>query len=190
MSEPQLNRNLPAGLIDTGVEFFEVEKLVNCLHNGKRYVWNEIPQWIKDIVIEDMYLSPDAIKALARWDLFTEDEMLHQYILCRFGGFDNTPDIDPNGIVGHTEYWDCGRRGKCKNEGKLCSSIQVVNGYLTKQEINILKAIRKGLTNSQIAEELFISEDTVGTHCQNIQSKTGLKGKPELAVFAHHKNII
>lgn len=182
--------NLPAGLIDEGVEFFQVDKQINCLYNGRRYRWSEIPQFIKDMVIEDMVKNSEAIKALAKWDLYHEDEMLHQYILCRFGGFDNEPDISKDGNVGFSEYWDCGRRGTCANEGKLCSSIKVANGYLTKQQINILKCIRAGKTYAEIAEKLFIAEDTVISHVQNIQSVTGLKGKAELAAFAERKNLI
>lgn len=185
-----LNTNLPSGLIDRGVEFFEVDKLVNCLHDGRRYKWHEIPQWIKDIVKEEMYRNPDKIKALVKWDIFKEDEMLHQFILCNFGGFDNEPDISPEGKIGYTEYWDCGRRGVCSNEGQLCNSIKVKNGHITKRQIEVLKLIRKGYTNKEIADELFISEDTVSSHCQNIEELTGLKGKPELAAFAQYKHII
>lgn len=181
---------LPAGLIDKGVEFFQVRRLVNCLHDGKRLEWHEIPQIIKDRMREELYAHPEKIQALVEWDIIQDDEMLHQFILCNFGGFDNEPDISPTGEIGYTEYWDCGKRGTCSKEGKLCNSIKVVNGFITKRQIDILKLIRKGYTNKEIADELFISEDTVSSHCQNIEEKTGLKGKPELAAFAQYKNII
>jgi DNA-binding CsgD family transcriptional regulator len=50
----------------------------------------------------------------------------------------------------------------------------------SKREIEIIKHISKGLTNSEIADKLEISEHTVKTHRKNINKKAGCKNVSEL----------
>ena len=184
------NQTLPAGLEDSGVEFYVHHNEVRCLYNGRRYRFDEIPRNILDAVEHYMMAKPEAMKALHDWDIRNADDMLRQFIFCHFGGFDLTPDITPDGKLIEADYFECGRRGQCKYEGKLCSAIKVANGYLTKQEIRILQLIAQGKLNKEIADELNISEETVSSHNQNIQQKTGKNRKPELAVLARDKNLI
>jgi DNA-binding CsgD family transcriptional regulator len=47
---------------------------------------------------------------------------------------------------------------------------------LTKQEKEILKRLAMGMRNQQIADELFISQNTVRTHRNNIHSKLEIRG--------------
>lgn len=184
-----LRQLLPAGLLDNGVEFFVAQNDIQCLHGGRTYVWADIPEWILERVAIDMLQHQEALNALVAWDLTQRDEMLKRYIICRFGGFDLEPDIDANGKIEHTEYFDCGRRGNCVHEGKLCATIKVANGFLTKQEINVLRCVSQGKFNKEIADILSISEDTVSTHNQNIQRKLGVDNKLEMVSFAILKNI-
>jgi len=182
------NSRLIAGLVDKSVEFFVHKNEVYCLHDGFRYTFEEIPTWILDIVEADMLKHPDALKALASWENLDSEEHIRQYIICRFGGIDDEPDIDTQGQVHEAEYFDCGLRGTCRYEGKLCTALKVENGYLTKMELEILKHL--SLTDKEIACKLNISPDTVISHQQNIRTKTGLKSKVELAIFAQKKGII
>lgn len=185
-----IKQNLPPGLEDNGVEFYIHDNDIKCLHKGIIYKWGEFPQFILDIVKNDMVAHPEAIKALLNWDLRQPVEQIKQYIICRFGGFDNDPDIDKEGKIIYTEYFDCGRRGNCAYEGKLCSTIQAVEGYLTKRELEVLKLVATNKKNSEIAELLFISEETVSTHNQNIQKKLGVEDKLGMSIWAHSKNIV
>ncbi|HCU46189.1 MAG TPA: LuxR family transcriptional regulator [Sphingobacterium sp.] len=190
MNISKIVQNLPAGLEDNGVEFYVFDNDIKCLHGGQTYMFGKIPDWILERVAIDMLQNQTALKALVDWDLTQRDEMLRQYIICRFGGFDGEPDIDAKGNIDYTEYFDCGRRGNCAHEGKLCATIKVANGYLTKQELNILKLVAIGKMNKEIADQLNISEETVSTHNQNIQRKLGVDNKIEMASFATRKNII
>ena len=52
---------------------------------------------------------------------------------------------------------------------------------LTPREREITKLIYEGKSNSEIAEELFISESTVKTHLYNIFRKAGVKNRIELS---------
>lgn len=61
---------------------------------------------------------------------------------------------------------------------------------LTERELDVLKLIAKGLTNSQIAEKLFISENTVKGHVSNILSKLHLADRTQVAVYAWQRGLV
>ncbi|MEW5829649.1 MAG: response regulator transcription factor [Chloroflexota bacterium] len=61
---------------------------------------------------------------------------------------------------------------------------------LTERELDVLKLIANGLTNSQIAENLTISENTVKGHVSNILSKLHLMDRTQAAVYAWQKGIV
>ncbi len=61
---------------------------------------------------------------------------------------------------------------------------------LTDRETGVLKLIAKGLTNSQIAEKLVISENTVKGHVSNILSKLHLADRTQAAVYAWQQGIV
>ncbi|HVN54934.1 MAG TPA: response regulator transcription factor [Anaerolineaceae bacterium] len=61
---------------------------------------------------------------------------------------------------------------------------------LTERELDVLKLIAKGLTNSQISEELTITENTVKGHVSNILSKLHLADRTQVAVYAWQKGIV
>ena len=48
---------------------------------------------------------------------------------------------------------------------------------LSAREIEILKLVADGMTNGQIAQELYISAQTVKTHMERIFSKLGVRGR-------------
>ncbi len=61
---------------------------------------------------------------------------------------------------------------------------------LTKREIELLKLFSKGLTNESIAQQLFISEETVATHRKNIKRKLNCKTNYDCTYFAQAFNLI
>jgi DNA-binding NarL/FixJ family response regulator len=64
------------------------------------------------------------------------------------------------------------------------------NETLSAREQNILKHIALGLTNKEIADQLFISIHTVVTHRKNITQKLGIKSVSGLTVYAILNNLI
>ncbi|MFO7888122.1 MAG: LuxR family transcriptional regulator, partial [Eubacteriales bacterium] len=65
---------------------------------------------------------------------------------------------------------------KIKEKNKLESRIN----SLTDRELQIYKLLIKGKKNQEIAEELFISDNTLKTHLRNIYKKLNVAGKKEL----------
>jgi DNA-binding NarL/FixJ family response regulator len=61
---------------------------------------------------------------------------------------------------------------------------------LTDRELDVLKLIASGLTNSQIAENLVISENTVKGHVSNILSKLHMADRTQVAVYAWQSGIV
>ena len=61
---------------------------------------------------------------------------------------------------------------------------------LTERETGVLKLIANGLTNSQIAQKLVISENTVKGHGSNILSKLHLADRTQVAVYAWQQGIV
>ncbi len=68
------------------------------------------------------------------------------------------------------------------------SSVANVLRDLTEREIEVLRELSQGLTNRQIAEQLFITENTVKKHISSILSKLSLEDRTQAALFAvEHK---
>ena len=59
---------------------------------------------------------------------------------------------------------------------------------LTNRELEVLSAIATGKTNKQIAEELFVSPNTIKTHSIRIYEKLGVNNRTEAVSKANHLN--
>jgi DNA-binding NarL/FixJ family response regulator len=60
---------------------------------------------------------------------------------------------------------------------------------LSQREREIVVLVAQGFKNKEIAERMFISEQTVKNHLHNIFDKLGVSDRLELALYAIHKNI-
>ncbi|RLD58000.1 MAG: DNA-binding response regulator [Bacteroidetes bacterium] len=61
---------------------------------------------------------------------------------------------------------------------------------LTRREKEVLEQIALGLSNTEIAEKLFISQRTVDGHKANLISKTGSKNIVNLLIFAIKNKLV
>ena len=64
------------------------------------------------------------------------------------------------------------------------------NDLLTERECGILKCIARGLTNKQIGEQLFVSENTVKKHLNNIYFKLDVNRRTQAVARARELRIL
>ena len=62
--------------------------------------------------------------------------------------------------------------------------------FLTKRELEVLNLLAQGLSDREIAQRLFISPRTVGTHVSNILTKLGVKNRTQAVLLAQEKGLV
>ncbi|MFG2876630.1 response regulator [Streptomyces sp. NPDC048337] len=60
---------------------------------------------------------------------------------------------------------------------------------LTEREREVVRCLARGLTNAEIARELFVSLSTVKTHLANVQAKLDARNRVEIAAWAWESGL-
>jgi DNA-binding NarL/FixJ family response regulator len=63
-------------------------------------------------------------------------------------------------------------------------------GELTPREAEVLRHIAAGLSNTEIAAALFVTEATVKTHINHIFTKTSLRDRAQLVRYAYQHGLV
>jgi DNA-binding NarL/FixJ family response regulator len=56
---------------------------------------------------------------------------------------------------------------------------------LTDRESEVANLVATGISNSQIAAKIFLSQRTIETYVSNILRKTGLKNRTQITLWIH-----
>ena len=82
-----------------------------------------------------------------------------------------------------TEFKGLGTQGETE-------STQEAEGNLSPREMEVLQLVAQGATNKEIADCLFISENTVKTHLRNIMEKLHLVNRSQAAAYAVKRGLV
>ena len=61
--------------------------------------------------------------------------------------------------------------------------------HLTPREIEVLRLVGRGMSNAEIATELFIGESTVKTHFARVMMKLSLRDRVQAVIVAHELGL-
>lgn len=111
---------------------------------------------------------------------------VRRFIKCNLGVYDNRIDLDEHWNF-KFEFVSCPLRGECKFDKIICSP--TFNSKLSDRQLEIMRLLYNGMTDSQVADKLFISLNTVNNHRKNSFKKLGIHSFNEFMRLAAQNNM-
>jgi len=187
--------SLPAGLApsDKNIEFF-----ADPTHFGKLFWVSEgvvhnfrdLPLHILDDLRDELLSDTRALTGMRMMGITDESEQIEQYNYCNRGKLSSDPDITITGKK-KKEYVDCGRRGHCPAENKICSQLMINGSKITHRELQCLKLIGVGLPYKIICTEMgFRRETAVVSLIYRLRDKLQCSNQTEIAIKVREVGLI
>ena len=173
----------------------------------------EIQAHCPDVVLMDIRMPEmDGLEATARiiqdadWPVkvlilttFEADEYVYRALRAGASGF-VLKDIPPEELVAAVRTVARGGAllapsitkrliGQFAEQLRVDSQLAARLERLTNREQEVLTAIARGLSNTEISNELIIGEATVKSHVSNILTKLGLRDRAQAVVFAYESGL-
>lgn len=147
-------------------------------HNDIEYKLQEL----KDIIIRYYPQRENNLLNSALFDIINceQDLMLHRMV---------EDKLFVPAVARLEEKIERGETLKSKSTPSVMSDEEKIQS-LSEREKEIIACIAKGMSNKEIAEELFISVHTVTTHRRNIVSKLQIRSSAGLTIFAIVNKLI
>lgn len=79
---------------------------------------------------------------------------------------------------------------RVRNLARRQASAPASSTKLTKREQEVLQLLADGLRPNEIAERLFITRKTVGTHVENILRKLGVRSQTQAVALAFREELV
>ncbi|HWV48112.1 MAG TPA: response regulator transcription factor [Microbacterium sp.] len=76
------------------------------------------------------------------------------------------------------------------DSGRVWRPTSVDHGILTPRESEILLLVARGLSNDEIAAELFISTHTAKTHVKRVMAKIGAHDRAQCVIYAYERRLL
>ena len=141
---------------------------------------------------KDAYAAFEEIFGKCKRNLpFYKFKIVKQFIRCNFSRLDTT-SIDIDSLGGqerfNVEKVDCPMRGECPFEGRICCAKPSTT--LSPAERRVAVLWFDGMEKNEIAEELYLSFDTVNNHIRNIYKKINVHDKADFVKFMIASDVV
>lgn len=178
------------------MEFYVIDDEVWCkFANGRNIIVDEhcidIVNSLFDAIKEryvDTFSALEEIYGKSRLNIpYYKYKISKRFIRCNFSRLDST-FIDVDNDRFNTEKVDCPIRGECPYEGVVCC--MKPSSCLSRAEHRVAVLWFDGMDKEGIAEELYLSYETVNNHIRNIYKKINVHDRGEFVKFMIANDIV